>query len=150
MRIYLASSWRNKYQPDLVRILREDGHEVYDFRHPKPGGNGFSWSEIDKDWKSWTPQRYAECLEHPIATRGFENDFSGMKSSDACVLLLPCGRSAHLECGWFIGQGKPCFVMVPETCEPELMYRLIGLTPIYTEVRELRGALLECRELLEL
>jgi hypothetical protein len=33
-KIYLASSWRNERQPELVRILREAGHEVYDFRNP--------------------------------------------------------------------------------------------------------------------
>ena len=31
-KIYLASSWRNERQPELVRTLRQAGHEVYDFR----------------------------------------------------------------------------------------------------------------------
>lgn len=29
-RIYVASSWRNTYQPGVVAALREAGHEVYD------------------------------------------------------------------------------------------------------------------------
>lgn len=33
-KIYVASSWRNQYQPQVVRFLHEQGHEVYDFRHP--------------------------------------------------------------------------------------------------------------------
>ena len=36
-RIYVASSWRNKYQPEVVAALRKAGHEVYDFRNPKDG-----------------------------------------------------------------------------------------------------------------
>ena len=34
-RIYVASSWRNVYYPEVVTRLREAGHEVYDFRNPR-------------------------------------------------------------------------------------------------------------------
>jgi hypothetical protein len=53
-RIYVASSWRNPYQPDLVAHLRLEGHAVYDFRNPFNGVPGFAWSEIDPDWKAWS------------------------------------------------------------------------------------------------
>ena len=33
-KIYVASSWRNEYYPEVVAKLREAGHEVYDFRNP--------------------------------------------------------------------------------------------------------------------
>ena len=33
-RIYVASSWRNKYFPEVVDALRAAGHQVYDFRNP--------------------------------------------------------------------------------------------------------------------
>ena len=33
-KIYVASSWRNEYYPEVVEKLREAGHEVYDFRNP--------------------------------------------------------------------------------------------------------------------
>ena len=36
--IYVASSWRNGYYPEVVAKLREAGHEVYDFRNPPSGG----------------------------------------------------------------------------------------------------------------
>lgn len=38
-RIYVASSWRNKYQPEVVAALRKAGHKVYDFRNPKDSGS---------------------------------------------------------------------------------------------------------------
>lgn len=47
-KIYVASSWRNQHQPQVVSFLREQGHEVYDFRHPA-GKTGFQWSQIDED-----------------------------------------------------------------------------------------------------
>lgn len=58
-RIYLASSWRNTYQPRCLQLLREWGHEVYDFRNPPPpGGTGFAWDSVDPDWKKWSPSTY--------------------------------------------------------------------------------------------
>ena len=52
MKIYVASSWRNEYYPDTVKTLREAGHDVYDFRNPPGGGNGFHWSDVADDWRS--------------------------------------------------------------------------------------------------
>jgi len=47
-----------------------------------------------------------------------------MEWADACVLVLPCGRSAHTEAGWFAGRGLKTIVYIPEKQEPELMYKL--------------------------
>ncbi len=123
-RIYVASSWRNLLHPGVVAALRKAGHEVYDFRNPKPGDDGFRWSEIDGGWRSWTPERYREALQHPIAIAGFSNDWDAMRWADTCVLVLPCGRSAHLEAGYFVGAGKDLFIFQPDKEEPELMYRM--------------------------
>lgn len=124
MRIYVASSWRNKYQSDVVKRLRQEGHIVYDFKEPKPGIKGFAWSDIDVNWQKWTPEEFSKALNHEIAVEGFANDLTGMTDSDACVMVMPCGRSAHTELGHFIGAGKLSIILIPEACEPELMYKL--------------------------
>lgn len=138
-RIYLASSWRNENQPIVLEALRAQGHEVYDFRNPAPGETGFSWAAIDPNWKSWTPEQFAEALEHPVAKRGHELDHTAMEWSDAGVLLLPCGPSAHLEAGWLAGSGRRTCVYAPAMREPELMYRSLmervswlGRAPFFT------------------
>jgi hypothetical protein len=121
-RIYVASSWRNPHQPWMVDLLRQNGHQVYDFRAPFNGVPGFAWSEIDPDWQAWSAARYRELLTtHPIAARGFVSDLRAMQWADTCVLVLPCGRSAHLEAGWFCGQGKRCIILTQDGEEPELM-----------------------------
>ena len=121
-KIYLASSWRNPFQPEAVDMLRLAGHEVYDFRNP-PGGikNGFRWSKIDPNWQNWTSREYLTALEHPLALKGFNSDFEGMKWADIGILLLPCGRSAHLELGWMAGAGKRTIIWTRDGEEPELM-----------------------------
>lgn len=121
-RIYVASSWRNEWQPEIVRLLRVHGNEVYDFRNPPSGVSGFSWSELDPNWKSWTADQYiAALMEHPRAAQGYMNDLRAMEWADTFVLVLPCGRSAHLELGWAAGRGKRTFILTQDGEEPELM-----------------------------
>lgn len=127
MKVYVASSWRNPYQPEVVRALRNAGHEVYDFRNPKPGDSGFHWSEIDPEWQRWSPEQYGRALMHPLAVAGFESDMEALRSAEAVVLVLPCGRSAHLELGWACGAGKRSAVLMVQREEPELMYRMVDI-----------------------
>jgi len=110
----------------MVAALRSLGHEVYDFRNPAPSNNGFAWSLIARDWLDWTPEKFAPLLKtHHVAREGFGLDKAALDWCDTCVLLLPCGRSAHLELGYAIGQGKDSFVFLrKEKFEPELMYLL--------------------------
>lgn len=128
--IYVASSWRNTFQPAVVDLLREAGHDVYDFRNP-PLRTGFSWREVDPDWERWNVPRYREGLATPAAQAGFASDLAGMERSRVCVLVLPCGRSAHLEAGWFTGRRRPLVVYIPPciAIEPELMYLLANTDP---------------------
>ena len=123
-RIYVASSWRNPYFPEVVKCLRAAGHEVYDFRNPPHGGAGFHWTDIDPKAPEWTFAQYAEGLHHPLAERQFQADIDALTWADTCVLVLPCGRSAHTEAGWMAGAGKRVIAYIPEMVEPELMYKL--------------------------
>ena len=123
-KIYVASSWRNQHYPEVVRRLREAGHEVYDFRNPPHGGAGFHWTDIDPAAPGWTFDQYREGLHHPKAERQFAADLDALRRADTSVLVLPCGRSAHTEAGWMAGAGRKVIVYIPEMHEPELMYKL--------------------------
>ena len=123
-KIYVASSWRNETQPLVVKYLREDGHAVYDFKNPRPGNSGFHWTAIDPKWQDWDSAAYRDALDHPIAKAGFLSDFNAMKWADTFLLVLPCGRSAHLELGWACGQGKQTLILL-DKMEPELMTKMV-------------------------
>jgi hypothetical protein len=141
--IYVASSWRNELQPSVVRGLRALGYSVYDFRD-----HGFGWRQIDKEWESWTPSEARGMLLHSLAQAGFARDKTALDQCDVCVLVLPCGRSAHLELGYAIGQGKPGIVFWPSDLhpyEPDLMYLLaqyvvVSSSELFGALRELDGA----------
>ena len=142
-KIYVASSWRNVYYEQVVQSLRGQGFEVYDFRNPTSvaalssadgacsgvglracGSSGFHWTDVDENAPNWTFEEYAEGLHHPLAEKQFRSDLEALEWADTCVLVLPCGRSAHTEAGWMAGRGKKVVVYIPEMQEPELMYKL--------------------------
>ena len=81
-------------------------------------------------WGSIIDMRMKGNYVHHIASdsearRGFLFDRDALHWCDTLVLLLPCGKSAHLEAGYAMGQGKQTFVVLSdEGFEPELMYLL--------------------------
>ena len=123
-RIYVASSWRNDNQQQIVNLIRSHGHQVYDFRHPNDTPNNYRWDEIDPEWKKWDITQYMSALSHPIAEVGFNNGLKAMTDADICVLLLPCGKSAHAQAGFMAGQGKKVVAAMMQPQEAELMYKL--------------------------
>jgi nucleoside 2-deoxyribosyltransferase len=130
-RVYVASSWRNEHrQQAMVQALRHAGHTPYDFRNPAPGDHGFSWRQvIDDEAQLRDPRRFRyEVLTHPIARAAFEKDMTALREASVTVLVLPCGRSAHLELGFAVGQGKKTIVLLDDPMsEPELMYLMCVL-----------------------
>lgn len=126
--VYVASSWRNPLQQEVVKVLRlRTSFMVYDFRHPNgPSSSGFAWSDIDPDWQNWTPAQYIAALYHPIAKEGYRRDITALKECARCILVLPSGRSAHLELGYAAGMGKECAILTCDGQEPELMAKMAG------------------------
>jgi hypothetical protein len=124
-RIYVASSWRNTLQPEVVQVLRAAGHQVYDFKNP-PDRAGFGWESVVHPGQDFSSPVGAEALidalRRPLAKAGFKSDHDAMEWADTFVMVLPCGMSAHLELGWACGKGKRTVVLMAEPDTPELMY----------------------------
>lgn len=133
-KIYVASSWRNNDQPEVVVRLRLAGHEVYDFKNPEPGNHGFHWSEIDTEWKMWSMWTYRDALNHPIAESGYQRDFAAMQWANILVAVQPFGRSAAQEMGWACGKGKHVILLLAPGQEPELMVKMCN--KICTSIEE--------------
>lgn len=121
LRIYVASSWKNEHQQAVVQALREDGHEVYDFKDEE----GFHWQELDGEWEKWTSEQYIENLAHPRAHEGFKRDMDALDWCDMCVMVMPCGMSAGIELGYAQGKRKMTAVYVPDMSRgPDLMVKM--------------------------
>ena len=126
LKIYLASSWQNKEYEQVLNTLRLEGYETYDFKHPENKElSSFDWEKLDKKYNRWTCSDFKKALNHPETIKAFQKDFQAMQEADICVLLLPCGRSAHSEAGWMKGNGTKVFILdLSENPKPELMYRM--------------------------
>lgn len=130
--IYVASSWSNPLHIAVCAALKSAKLEHYDFKavDPTTGTAGFHWSEIglvDNREVGLDPQEFLSKREHPRAYQGFVRDMAALHACHTCVLVLPCGRSAHLELGWAVGQGKRTAILLDDPCTPDLMYHMVDL-----------------------
>jgi hypothetical protein len=130
--IYVASSWRCKMHRAVVTGIRVAGLECYDFTTP----SAFHWSETGLNSDVETQENYLAGLAHPRTQLGFANDWAAMERADTFVLVLPCGRSAHLELGWAVGMGKRTAILLEEmVAPPELMYKMVDyLAPSFMDL----------------
>lgn len=133
--IYVASSWRNEKRHDaMLKALQGTGADVYNFRNPAHGATGFAWEDVDQKWGTWSAADMVDGLDHPVARKGFRADMNALAAADLCILVLPCGRSAHLELGYAVGAGKPTAVWLDDG-EAELMYAMVDfLSPDANDV----------------
>lgn len=112
--VYLIGSLRNPAVPELANFLRkETGFEIFDSWY-SPGPNA---DDYWRDYSKGRGQSYREALSDYAATHVFEFDHYHINRANVGVLLMPAGKSGHLELGYMIGQGKPCFYLLEEGIE---------------------------------
>lgn len=125
--VYVASSWRNPMQVAVCAALKSAGIPHYDFKDEQ----GFHWSEVmgQGSTEHWTegvdPDQYLAAIQHERAMAGYGRDYEAMERADTFVLVLPCGKSAHLELGWAVGRYKRTAILLEDPVQPELMYRMV-------------------------
>ena len=113
-KIYLIGSLRNPQIPHIANELRAVGYDVFDdWFAPGP--------EADDYWQKYETARgrtYKEALEGYAAKHVFKFDFHHLQKANIGILVLPTGKSGHLEFGWMVGKGKPGYILFG-TGEPE-------------------------------
>ena len=77
-------------------------------------------TNADDHWMEYERGRghgYKEALAGYAAQMVFHFDKTHLDRCDIAVLLLPAGKSGHLELGYFRGLGKPGYILMDK--EPE-------------------------------
>jgi nucleoside 2-deoxyribosyltransferase len=108
--VYLIGSLRNHRVPEFADIIRASGFDVFDDWYA-------AGPTADDSWQAYEEARgktYPEALNSYAAKHVFEFDKEHLLRADIGVLLMPAGKSGHLELGWIIGKGKPGFVLFPD------------------------------------
>ncbi|TAN58275.1 hypothetical protein EPN15_01535 [Patescibacteria group bacterium] len=120
---FIACRWRNKDNVlDLARKLRAKGKKVYtcfDSEH--------SLADAEKDpeeaMKKFEAIPNWESDEN--IKKVFETDMNALRDSETLILLLPAGKSAHIEAGAAFGMGKYC-ILIGEQKEAESNYLIFN------------------------
>ena len=134
--IYLIGSLRNPKVPIVANILTDAGYKVFD--------DWFAAGELaDDEWRKYEILRgrdYLTAIKGPAAEHVFQFDLTNMEKSDFAVLMLPAGKSGHLELGWMLGQGKKGYILLDDAPPRwDVMYRFA--TGVFGDVLDLLAAL---------
>jgi hypothetical protein len=110
--LYLIGSLRNPRIPGIAHALRKGvpGLEVFDDWYA-------AGPDADDCWKAYERLRgrsFIEALQAPAARNVFNFDKKHLDRCSMAALVLPAGRSAHLELGYVLGSGKPGFILLPQ------------------------------------
>jgi nucleoside 2-deoxyribosyltransferase len=119
-KIYLIGSLRNPEVPVLGRALREIGFDVFDDWYA-------AGPRADDHWQEYEVSRghdYREAIYGLSAGHVFHFDDEHIRSSDIGILLLPAGKSGHIELGVLAGLGKRTYVLFDKVPDRyDVMYR---------------------------
>jgi hypothetical protein len=135
-KLYLIGSLRNPEVPLLANRIQDLGFDVFSDWYAAGERADDCW----QDYETVRGRSYAEALRGYAARHVFDFDHHHLDTSDAAVLLLPAGKSGHLELGYIRGQGKPGYVLfdaVPDRWD--VLYQLA--TDVFFEQEALLGAL---------
>lgn len=111
--VYVIGALKNTEIPLIGKQIRELGFEVFDdWFSPGPEADNF-WRDFEKARGS----THQEALNNYAAKHIFEFDKFHIDRADIVVLVMPAGKSGHLELGYAIGRGKKGFILFDE--EPE-------------------------------
>jgi hypothetical protein len=111
--IYLIGSLRNPEVPNVATQLRTLGFDVFDDWHA-------AGPEADDCWMRYEQFKghdLKQALKGYAAKHVFAFDQHHLGRADIGILVLPAGKSGHLELGYLCGQGKRCYVLFDK--EPE-------------------------------
>lgn len=123
-KIYLVGSLRNPKVPTLAEQIRDRGFEVFDDWY----GAGHEADDMWQAYENGRKRNYRDALAGHAAQHIFNFDKKHILASDGIMLVLPAGKSGHLEFGFAIGNGKPGVILLDG--EPErfdLMYNFANM-----------------------
>lgn len=106
--IYVIGSLRNENVPKIGAKLREVGLDAFD-----------DWMaagpEADDYWQRYEKSKgnsFPDALAGYAAQHVFSFDKFHLDRVDMGLLVLPAGRSGHLELGYLVGRGKPGYILL--------------------------------------
>ena len=111
--IYIIGSLRNPAIPVIGNKVRAAGYEAFDDWHGTGPQADDHWFEYEK----LRGRNYTEALAGRAAQNTFALDRDNILRSEGVIMVLPAGKSGHMEFGFARGHGKPGVILLDK--EPE-------------------------------
>ncbi|MBX4187450.1 MAG: nucleoside 2-deoxyribosyltransferase domain-containing protein [Candidatus Doudnabacteria bacterium] len=124
----IISRWRNREKvEELTDKIRAKGKSVYSFIE----GDGSNHKLKDSE-QNHAPDEFMKKYESitdwqndPAVREIFDIDMNALREAEAVVLLLPAGKSSHIEAGVAYGLGKK-LILIGEQKETESLYLIFN------------------------
>lgn len=107
MEYYIVGSLRNPEIPNIANALRKEGYDIFDDWYAA-GPEADDYWQLYENGKGHT---YKEALAGYAAQHVFTFDKHHLDRCDGAILVMPAGRSGHLELGYMAGKGKPTHIL---------------------------------------
>lgn len=115
---FVSGRWRNRNRVlDLARKIREKGYRVYCFLETAHNSEAVK-NNPEEEMKKFEQLNWRKDSR---IREVFEEDMAGEKASKIFVMLMPAGKSCHIEAGAAYGLGKKC-ILIGEQKEAESLY----------------------------
>jgi hypothetical protein len=143
-KIYIIGALKNNEITNIAEELRKINnknieYDVFDqWITPGPDADQYLFEYSKK--RGWN---YKEALTCDAARNNFDFDKRHIDSADIVIMVMPAGKSAHLELGYSIGKGKEAHILFDK--EPErfdLMYNFVPVNNIHFNLETLKNRLL--------
>ena len=137
-KVYLIGSLRNDFIPTLAGRLRLSCPDMEVFDDWYAAG-----PEADDYWKTYEQGRgrsYTEALEGYAAKHVFEFDKHHLDTSSHALLVLPAGKSGHMELMYAqYGVGAKTGILLEQGADPrwDVMYQFIP--NVFATIEEVEG-----------
>ncbi len=129
-------SLRNPQVTVIAEKLRDAGFDVFDDWYA-------AGPEADDAWQRYETERghtYPEALAGYAAQHVYKYDREHLDRCHIGVLVLPAGKSGHLELGYLLGRGKPAYILLADKVERfDVMYNFA--TKVFLTVDEMLNEL---------
>lgn len=127
---FVSGRWRNRKNIlEFTNQIRAKGYKVYCFLETAPsmyGEKDDPETEMQTfEQRDWRNDAYVQEI--------FQKDMAGEQASEVFLMLLPAGKSCHIEAGVAYGSGKKC-ILIGEQKEAESLYLIFS--EMYASVEE--------------
>jgi hypothetical protein len=123
---FIASRYRNKDAVlKLASRLKDLGKSYYCFIESQASIKHVGTIDANPENSMANFEKISDWRNNPGVREVFDSDMNALKESEKIIVLLPAGKSVHIEAGVAYGLGKK-LILIGEQKETESLYLIFN------------------------